>query len=354
MSTQQEPYGILPDGRAVERWTLRRGRLVVRFITYGGTITDILQPGRDGTVANVVLGCPDLAGYVGRPGEARPYFGALIGRFANRIAGARFTLDGVEHRLSANEGANCLHGGADGFDRQVWTVEPGPEAASAILRHTSPDGSNGFPGTLSVEVTYALSDDDELRIHYVARSDRRTVVNLTNHSYFNLAGAGTIDRHLIAITAGRFLPIGPGSIPSGPPRTVRGTPFDLRAAAEIGSRLGMPDEQLLRGRGFDHCWLLDQPAQGPAVRVHDPVSERWLTCRTDQPALQFYTGNFLDGSVPGRSGAGYRQGAGLALEAQHCPDSPNRPEFPSTVLEPDLARNWTTVFAFGCGASPPV
>ena len=353
-----EPFGVLPDGRRVERWTLRNARgLVLRFITYGGAITELLLPDRDGAPGNVVLGFADLAGYLGAPGEARPYFGALIGRYGNRIAGGRFTLDGVAHRLAPNEGPNTLHGGPDGFDRQVWSVAPAPERpgeCGAVLGLASPAGSNGFPGTLDVRVTYTLTDDDELRLEYEAGTDAPTVVNLTSHSYFNLGGdlSGPIDRHRVAIAADHYLPVDAGLIPEGPPAPVAGTPFDLRRPRAIGEVLAQPHPQLLRARGLDHCWML-RGGEGPAALLHDAGSGRWLSCRTTQPALQFYTGNFLDGSLPGRTGAAYRQGAGFALETQHPPDSPNRPDFPSTRLDPGERRRWSTVFGFGVSEHMP-
>ena len=352
-----EPFGTMPDGRGVERWTLRnRHGLVVSFITYGGSITDLLVPDRHGVLANVVLGYSDLAGYLGRPGQARTYFGALIGRYANRVAGARFALDGVAHLLEANEGRNLLHGGPDGFDRQVWAVEPAPEApgeVGAVLRHVSPAGSNGFPGTLTTRVTYALTDANEVRLRYAVHTDAPTVVNLTNHSYFNLGGngAGTVDRHRIAIAADHYLPVDAGLIPAGPPSPVVGTPFDLRQPREIGTVLAQAHPQVLCARGLDHCWMLR--GSGAAAIVYHPDSGRWLRCTTDQPALQFYTGNFLNGSVAGRTGAAYRQGAGFALETQHAPDSPNRPDLPSTRLDPGEERCWTTVFGFGVGDDAP-
>ena len=352
-----EAFGSLADDRAIERWTLRnRGGLTVRFISYGGAITDILQPDRNGAVANVVLGYSDLAGYVGRPGAPRTYFGALIGRFANRIAGSRFVLDGAEHVLSRNEGDNMLHGGADGFDRQVWAVEPAAAVegeTAAVLRHTSLAGSNGFPGALTVAVTYTLTDRDELRLDYVATTDAPTVINLTNHSYFNLGGdgAGTVDRHRVAIAADRYLPVDAGLIPQGAAVPVADTPFDFREPRAIGEALSQPHPQVLLARGLDHCWMLR--GGGPVATVHDPDSGRWLRCQTTQPALQFYTGNFLDGTAPGRTGAAYRQGAGFTLETQHAPDSPNQPDFPSCTLRPGETWASSTVFAFGAADRMP-
>ncbi|MGI4945900.1 MAG: aldose epimerase family protein [Janthinobacterium lividum] len=353
-----EPFGALPDGRSVERWTLRnRHGLVVRFISYGGAITELLLPDRNGTVENVVLRFADLADYLGQPGQARPYFGALIGRYGNRIADARFTLDGMTHRLAANEGRNILHGGPDGFDRQIWAVAPAPERpgeVGAVLSLTSPAGSNGFPGRLTVRVGYTLTDDNELRLEYGASTDAPTVVNLTNHSYFNLGGdlSGTVDRHHVAIAADHYLPVDAGLIPDGPPAPVAGTPFDLRRPLTIREVLVQPHPQLLRARGIDHCWML-RGGTGPAALVYHRDTGRWLRCFTTQPALQFYTGNFLDGTLPGRTGAAYRQGAGFALETQHPPDSPNRPDFPSTRLDPGEQRSWSTVFGFGVSDCMP-
>ncbi|WP_337060412.1 aldose epimerase family protein [Kineococcus sp. G2] len=346
-----EAWGNLPDGTPVERYTLTGGDVTVRILTYGGIVQSLEFPDREGRTANVVLGFDDLEGYLAgnNPG---PYFGALIGRYGNRIAGGRFTLDGAEHQLPLNDGPNSLHGGDDSFDKRVWDAEalPGHHTAGLRLTLVSPDGDQGYPGTLTTEVTYTLDRFSQLTIDYRATTDAPTVVNLTNHSYWNLAGegTGTIYDHELTIHADAYTPVDATLIPTGEIAPVAGTPMDFRDPTAVGARIREPFQQILFGRGYDHNWVLDRESTDEleeAAVLHDPASGRTLTVSTTEPGLQFYSGNFLDGTLVGTSGKVYRQGDGLALETQHFPDSPNQPGFPSTVLRPGEEYRSTTVFA---------
>ncbi|WP_370962124.1 aldose epimerase family protein [Amycolatopsis sp. cg9] len=326
----------------VHRYTLTRpGGLTVRILDYGAVIQSIEAPDRDGGYANVVLGYPGLDGYVAnnRPDAARVFLGATIGRYANRIAGGTFTLDGVTHRVPLNDGKNSLHGGPAGLDTRVWSAVPLPDGVRLTL--TSPDGDQGYPGRLTAEVTYRLTASG-LRITYRATTDAPTVVNLTNHTYWNLAAAGEVHDHRLQLAATRFCPTDAGLIPAGDPRPVAGTPFDFRRPSRIGARIGEADPQLKLADGYDHNWILD-PAAPFAARAWDPASGRLLTMRTTEPGLQFYSGNHL----PSR-------GAGFALEAQHFPDSPNRPDFPSTVLRPGEVYQQETEYELTTAAGLPV
>lgn len=342
------PFGRLKDGRVVDRYLLRNDVLEVGLLSYGATLQSLSTPDREGRLRDVVLGFDTLSGY----GGAHPYFGAVIGRFANRIAEGRFTLDGNDYRVPANDGPNALHGGPEGFDRQVWsgTAVEGDGDVSVRLALTSADGDMGFPGTLEVAVTYTLSGP-ELRIDYVATTDSPTIVNLTNHAYFNLAttGAGTVERHELQLFASRFTPVGAGTVPTGDVFDVAGTPLDFRQPKSIGQDLRDDADQLLRAQGFDHNWVLDRAPGSPAslaARVYEPSSGRVLELFTDQPGLQFYSGNLLDGTIAGKAGRTYRQGDGFCLETQHFPDSPNQPAFPSTVLRPGQSYATTTTLRF--------
>ncbi len=361
-----EPFGTTSDGTPVERHVLRNGPLEVAVLSYGGVLQSILAPDREGHVADVSLGFDDLADYEQRS----PYFGALVGRYANRIAEGRFTLDGREHRLAANNGPNNLHGGPRGFDTRVWAVEelPATTAAAAAsrgpgLRLTleSPDGDQGFPARLTVAVTYTLDADGGLRLDYEARNAEppegpSTVVNLTNHCYFNLGGEGgrSVEDHELQILAERYTPVSGTAIPLGGPEPVTGTPMDFRSPTPIGSRWRENHPQLAVGQGYDHNWVLDGEDGGAPVHdglalaavAHDPAGGRVLETWTDQPGVQFYSGNFLDGSLRGKSGRTYRQGDGFCLETQHWPDSPNRPDFPSTVLRPGETFRTSTLWRF--------
>ncbi|UCM87685.1 aldose epimerase family protein [Streptomyces marincola] len=341
----REEFGRLPDGTPVERWTLERGGLRVAVLSLGGIVQSLDVPDRAGRRANVSLGFDRLAPYADAP-----YFGALIGRYGNRVAGGRFTLEGREHRLPLNDGGNSLHGGGDGFDRQVWRVAPAGPAA-LTLRHTSPAGHAGYPGTLEVRVDYSLTDEGEFRIDYLATTDAPTVVNLTSHIYFNLAGEGSgdIQDHRLSVAAGRYTPVGDTLIPTGELAPVDGTPFDFRKEKAVGDDLRAGHPQLLRAQGYDHNLVLDKGTTAGPERVaslHDPASGRRMTVSTTEPGVQFYSGNFLDGTLVGTSGRAYRQGDGLCLETQAFPDSPNQPHFPSTVLRPGETYRSTTVHAF--------
>lgn len=342
-----EPFGTLPTGEAVERYTLRnRNGIEVRVMTYGGIITSLKTPDRNGTPGDIVLGYDSLAGYL----RSSPYFGAIVGRYGNRIAKGRFTLDGTEYRLAVNNGPNHLHGGIRGFDKVVWAAESfrNDSASGVILRHTSPDGDEGYPGTLKAAVTYTLTDRNELAIDYEATTDKPTQVNLTQHSYFNLAGRGDILGHQLTLPADRYVPVDPTLIPTGVLAPVQGTAFDFRTPHAVGARIGADDEQLRRGGGYDHTFVVNRTGPGPALAatLTDPVSGRTLEIRTTEPGVQFYSGNFLDGSITGKGGTVYRYRTGLALEAHHFPDSPNQPQFPSTILRPGETYRSRTVWTF--------
>jgi aldose 1-epimerase len=356
-STSVEPFGTAPDGTAVERWTLCNGRTTMRVLTWGGVIQTLEVPDRRGKVENVVLGFADLEGYVA---DTDPYFGSLIGRYGNRIADGSFTLDGTTYSLPQNDGENTLHGGPDGFDDRVWEASDVSDRDDAALELTlvSPAGDQGFPGTLTTTVTYTLDDDARLTVHYEATTDAPTVVNLTQHTYWNLSGegSGTIYDHVLKIRADAYTPVDETLIPTGEIAPVAGTPFDFRRPTAIGARIREAHPQLLFGQGYDHNWVLDREDDGAregsdsedalekAAVLHDPDSGRTLRIATTEPGLQFYSGNFLDGTLVGTGGRVYRQSDGLALETQHFPDSPNQPGFPSTVLLPDEVYDSTTVF----------
>lgn len=342
-------FGRMPDGRVVDLYTLtNRNGMEVAITNYGGIVVSLLAPDRAGKLADVVLGFDDLAGYLG----GNPFFGALVGRYANRIANAEFKLDGVEYHLARNNGPNSLHGGTKGFDKKLWAAHDVSKQNPALeLACQSPDGEEGYPGDLSVRVVYTLTDSNELKIDYRATTDKDTVLNLTNHSYFNLAGQGNGDvlRHLLMINADRFTPIDSTLIPTGELRNVEGTPFDFRRATAVGARIGADEEQLRFGKGYDHNFVLNRKDNGLvlAARVTDPESGRVMEVLTTQPGVQFYSGNFLDGSVRGKGGQAYGRRSALCLETQHFPNSPNQPNFPSTELKPGQSFHEITVFKFG-------
>jgi aldose 1-epimerase len=348
------PFGTLPDGRRIDRCTLTGSSgLQAEVLTYGGIVRAIRVPDRGGAIADVALGFASLGDYVDR----NPYFGCITGRYANRIAGGRFTLDGVEYRLATNQPPNHLHGGDVGFDKRVWAPEPleDGDRPGVRLAYTSPDGEEGFPGTLDVEVDYRVEPDGALRIDHRAATDAPTVVNLTNHTLFNLAGegAGTVYDHVLSIHADRYVPVDATSIPLGELASVDGTPMDFRVPTQIGTRLDAAFDQLVPGRGYDHTFVLgDAPSSEPrpAARVVDPATGRTLEVLTTEPGVQLYVGNHLDGTLTGKRGRPYPRGGGLALETQHFPDSPNRPGFPSTVLRPGQTYSTTTIFRFGVDA----
>lgn len=340
-------YGRLPDGREVERWTLAAGDVAADILTWGGTLAAVRAPDRAGRLANVVLGLPSLADYVAR----NRFFGSITGRYANRIAGARFTLDGTTYELARTHGANALHGGLAGFDKQVWRAAPAGDAALR-LDYSSADGEEGYPGRLDVTVTYSLGTDGGLRIDYVAVTDRPTVLNLTNHAYFNLGGeaSGDVLGHRLQLLADAYLPTDAHAIPTGEIAPVAGTPFDFRSPTPLGARIAEAHPQLVLARGYDHNMVLRKSAPGAlqlAARAVDPDSGRSLEVSTTEPGLQLFSGNNLDGSLIGSGGRTYRQSAGFCLETQHFPDSPNRPDFPGTVLRPGERFASTTIFRFG-------
>ena len=349
----KEAFGTAPGGVAVERYTLAGAGMTVRILTYGGIIQSLRVPDARGREADVVLGFPTLAGYV-KDNSPGPYFGALIGRFGNRIAQGRFTLDGTTYQVPTNDGANALHGGTDGFDAKVWraSVLHSSTATGLRLAYTSPAGEQGFPGKLTVRVTYTLDLHRRLRIRYQAGTDAPTVVNLTNHTYWNLAGAGSAQDQLLRLPASRFVPVGRTSIPTGQLAPVTGTPMDFREATAIGARVRSATTQLRNTQGYDHNWVIDRHGETGlvlAAEARDPGSGRVLRITTTQPGIQFYSGNFLDGTLVGKGRRTYRQGDGYALETQHFPDSPNQPGFPSTVLRPGQKYDETTVFALSTG-----
>jgi len=357
----RESFGTLADGRAATLWTMTLDGagadgqgLSVSVTDYGGIVTRIMAPDRHGRLANVVLGFATVGEYETKSAEGGLFFGALIGRFANRIAGGRFTLDGVEHVLETNNGANTLHGGSRGFDKRLWACvaeHRDAERAGITLRLVSPDGDANFPGTLTVDVSYSLSAEG-LRIDYAATTDRLTVINLTNHAYFNLAGIGAphgVVDHLLFVDADRFLPTDAGAIPLPGMADVAGTPFDFRTAKPIGRDLRSDDPQIRMALGYDHNWVLNKSGHGGprlAARLVDPESGRTLECLTTEPGVQIYTGNFMTGAYGGH-GVCYRQTDGVTLETQHFPDSPNRPDFPTTELKPGDRFESTTIFRFG-------
>ena len=348
--TEIDIYGVTTTGEEVHRVAMTNANgIEVTLITYGGVLTSLALPDRDGRFANVLLGCRNLGEYETKS----PYFGALVGRFGNRIAGGTFSLDGETFTIPTNNGGNALHGGPDNFSHRVWRLIDA-DAGLVRLRLVSPDGDQGFPGRLTVEVVYTLGDDDTLRIDYRAVVEERpTVLNLTNHSYFNLAGdgAGSALDHEVAIAASGYLPTDAGQIPLDTIADVAGTPFDFRTPMPVGARIRDADPQLASAGGYDHCYVLDRPGLGTAsARLRDPVSGRTLAIETTEPGLQFYAGNKLDGMIAGPAGRLYRQSDGLAFETQHFPDSPNRPDFPSTRLAPGESFTSTTLWRFGTSA----
>jgi aldose 1-epimerase len=348
----RQAWGRTTAGVAVDRYTLSANGMRVRILTYGGILQSIETPDRRGRPANVTLGFDNLRDYETKS----PYFGCITGRYANRIAKGQFTLDGVQYQLPINNDPNSLHGGTVGFDKHVWQATPMTtnDGVALRLRFTSPDGDQGYPGELTATVTYTLTDDRAIRMDYLATTSKPTVVNLTNHAYFNLAGegSGTIDGHQLTLNASRYTPVDSTLIPTGAIDPVAGTPMDFRRATAIGARNRDGFPQLVIGRGYDHNWALDRRDDTYtrlelAARATDPGSGRQLTVLTTEPGIQFYGGNFLDGTLVGTSGRMYRQGDGFALETQHYPDSPNHANFPSTVLRPGQTYRTTTVYQFG-------
>jgi aldose 1-epimerase len=353
MNAKSRPFGATRGGEPVELYTLTNGKgAEAAIMTYGGILVSLRVPDRGGKLDDVVLGFDTLDGYLSDPPP--PYFGALIGRYGNRIGKGRFTLNGMEYKLAQNNGENHLHGGVRGFDKVVWKAKT-PSPQSLELTYLSKDGEEGYPGNLTSTVTYTLTDNNELKLDYSATTDKDTIVNLTNHSYFNLAGQGQghILAHMMTIHADRFLPVDAGQIPTGELKSVEGTPFDFRQPHMIGERIDEADEQLKGGGGYDHCYVLKSyvlkaagAAPELAVRVSEPKSGRVMEVLTTEPAVQFYTGNKLDGRFHGKGGKVYARRYGFCLETQHYPDSPNKPGFPSVVLKPGERYQTTTIYRF--------
>ena len=345
----KESFGKTADGESVDLFTLtNRNGMEARITNYGGIVTTLTAPDRNNKYADVVLGFNDLDSYL----KGHPYFGALVGRYGNRIAKGRFTLNGVEYKLAVNNGENHLHGGIKGFDKVVWTARSmrtklGPALS---LTYLSKDMEEGYPGNLTVKVVYTLTNNNELRIDYSASTDKDTVTNLTHHSYFNLAGEGTGDilNHQLLLKASRFTPTDAGSIPTGELRNVQGTPFDFLKSTAIGARINQDEEQLKFGGGYDHNWVVNGRAGTlrQAASVYESTSGRVMDVWTTEPGIQFYTGNFLDGTLTGKSGKAYARRNGFCLETQHYPDSPNKPKFPTTTLRKGTTYRSTTIYRF--------
>jgi aldose 1-epimerase len=345
----KKPFGTTGDGKPVDLYTLtNKHGMEVRVMSYGGIILSLRVPDKNGHFDDVTLGYDSLDGYL----KKSPYFGAIVGRYGNRIANGKFTLDGKEYTLAKNNGPNSLHGGLKGFDKVVWEAEPfeNQDGVGVIFKYTSPDGEEGYPGNLKTRVTYTLTDQNELVFAYHATTDKATPINLTNHTYFNLAGDGKGDilGHVLMLNADRFTPVDKTLIPTGELRSVKGTPFDFTKPTVVGARIHEQDEQLLFAGGYDHDFVINR--QGPglalAARVEEPTTGRVMEVFTTEPSVQFYCGNFLDGTITGKGGHVYKQRTGFCLETQHYPDSPNKPDFPSTILRPGETYDSKTVYKF--------
>jgi aldose 1-epimerase len=352
---QTREHGHLPDGRVVHEITLANGGLALSLITLGGIVTTLWAPDRNGVADNVVRGFDNLDDYA-RP---NPHFGVIVGRYANRIARGELTIGGEHFKVTQNDGTNCLHGGQQGWGKRLWEIASAREHDDALggpavtLRYVSADGEEGFPGRVEALVTYSLDGEGRWRIDYAATTDRTTVVNMSHHDYFNLAGRGSALDHLLTVPASRFNPIDAHLIPTGI-ADVGDTPFDFRAPARIRARMGEAHEQLALAGGYDHNWILDDAAAGTlrlAARLEDPASGRAMTLHTTEPALQFYSGNFLDGSLRGHGDEAYRRGDAVCLEPQHSPDSPHHPDWPSTVLRPGETYRSCSVYTFRAGTA---
>ena len=352
----KESFGKTADGESVDIYTLKNHRgMQVKITNYGGIVVSLTAPDRNRKFADVVLGYNDLDSYLKPP---FPYFGAIVGRYANRIAKGRFTLNGEEYKLAVNNGENTLHGGIKGFDKVVWKVKQvrtTPAGPALFLTYLSKDGEEGYPGNLTVTVVYTLTTNNELKIDYTASTDKDTVTNLTHHSYFNLAGEGNGDilDHQLVLKANRFVPTDAGAIPTGELRNVAGTPFDFRAATAIGARINGDDEQLKLGKGYDHTWVINGRAGSlrHAAIAYEPKSGRVMEVWTTEPGVQFYTGNYLDGTITGKAGKPYPRRSGFCLETQHYPDSPNQPNFPTTTLKKAAVYRSTTIYRFSARRS---
>jgi aldose 1-epimerase len=346
---RKESFGKTRDGRPVALFTLTNSQgLEVRAINYGGIIVSLRVPDKSGKLGDIVLGYDTVEPYLNNP----TYFGAIVGRYANRIAKATFTLDGVKYTLAKNDGPNSLHGGVDGFNKRLWEAKEfkNGKGVGVAFSYLSKDGEEGYPGNLKVKVTYTLTDENQLMVNYEATTDKATPLNLSQHSYFNLAGEGNGDilGHHLMLNADRFTPVDKTLIPTGELRPVQGTPMDFTQSTAIGARINQDYEQLVLGHGYDHNWVINRKDNSLvlAARVHEPTSGRVLEVFTTQPGVQFYSGNFLDGTITGKHGHVYKQRFGFCLETQHFPDSPNHPDFPSTILRPGQTFHSETVFKF--------
>jgi aldose 1-epimerase len=342
----QQKFGALPDGREVTLYTLRNAKgMEVRIMNYGGLVQSVKVPDKNGTMGDVSLGYDDLQGYL----TNTPYFGALVGRYGNRIAKGKFSLDGQEYTLAVNNGVNALHGGLKGFDKQMWDCHPEmtSQGPSLRLHYVSKDGEEGYPGNLDVTAVYTLTDDNGLRLEFTATTDKDTVVNLTHHSYWNLRGSGTILDHVVYINADKYTPVDSTLIPTGELAPVEGTPFDFRTPTAIGARIHDDNEQLKFGNGYDHNWVINNPGSLQVIaRVSEPTTGRVMEVLSDQPGLQFYSGNFLDGTITGKGGWTYQFRDAFVMEPQHFPDSPNHPDFPTTELKPGETYHNTIEYRF--------
>jgi aldose 1-epimerase len=344
-------FGTMPDGREVKMYTLTNNQgMSMNVINYGGIIVSLNVPDKNGKIEDVVLGYDSLSHYI----RNNPYFGALIGRYGNRIAKGKFSLDGKSYQLPTNNGPNHLHGGFNGFDKVFWNIEPIDTTAGNALRLTyqSKDGEEGYPGNLNVEVIYLLTEKNELNISYKATTDKKTITNLTQHTYFNLSGGAKADilQHELVLNADQFIPVDKTLIPTGKLQNVEETPFDFRTPITIGSRISKKDQQLEFGGGYDHCWVIRDSSANDSLKLagtlYEPISGRLLSISTTEPGIQFYSGNFLDGSNIGKKGAIYKHRYGLCLESEHFPDSPNQKTFPSVELNPGEVYRTQTVYAF--------
>ena len=351
-SVTSVPFGTTAVGDSVTLFTMiNKHGMEVRIMNYGGIITHLMVPDRKGKIEDIVLGFDNLEDYLTK---SPPYFGAIVGRYGNRIAGGKFTLNGVEYNLAQNNGKSHLHGGIKGFDKVVWDAETFEidDAAGLKLTYLSRDMEEGYPGNLNIKVTYTIKSTNEIQIDYHAVTDKPTVVNVTQHSYFNLTGNAKNDilDHEVMIKADSLIPVDANLIPTGEMMPVAGTPFDFNTPATVGSRIDADDEQLKRGGGYDHCWVLNKPSEDAlewVVKAIDPASGRVMELATTEPGVQFYTGNFLDGSLVGKGDVVYQHRFGLCFEPEHYPDSPNQEGFPSVVLNPGEEYNTTTIWKFG-------
>jgi aldose 1-epimerase len=350
LKIEKGPFGSV-DGKSVDLYTLTNDKgMEMKVTNYGCIVTSLKVPDKAGKAGDVVLGYNDVASYV----KNNPYFGAAIGRYGNRIGGAKFTLDGKDYLLEKNNGPNSLHGGKKGFDKVIWDAKEvnGKNSVGVEFSYVSKDGEEGFPGNLSIKITYTVTDNNEFKVDYSATTDKTTICNLTHHSYFNLAGEGASDilGHELMIKASKYTPVDSTLITTGELALVAGTPFDFLKPTAIGSRIGVENIQLKYGLGYDHNWVLDRPANSKdlllAATVAEPKSGRCMDVLTTEPGLQFYSGNFLDGTITGKSGQVYKHRYGFCLESQHFPDSPNKPKFPSTVLKPGETYKTSTVYKF--------